>query len=421
MVMRPIFALTAAILACSAPAAHAASSALTGTVGGSVSNSSAPLEENAFCSVEGDRESLISQPLECGGAIPAPAMQNRIINLMDDPSSLVLIDANQYWFHFFVRDEENSRYKRETTQAQSPIHTAGTPLPNFLCRWEQICDGEGNCTMRKVKDIDIPPPLAQTFSYNQNLQTLYIKLKSFLPLTLEDEFVTRNKVLRVPIVGGRPYVPKADENGDGDLSECDLTAEYYVDEPVNTQFLGMVPYFEQNCDRGQYFLSGKCSPDILMFDKDNPTIIAPEGSSVKFYAVQGRNEVMAANNQNSLLMIRYPSLLRLGGTGSYFFPEGATAKYVGNPLETKDNQYLTILPPATVGANTNRVTLANGGWIENIEGDRPVEYSPGAIANLSTWENPLYVQPQGVMEIRSTMHFPTYRSSYIRTPVKVPE
>jgi hypothetical protein len=385
---------------------------ITATVSGSVSTSSKPLDDSrGFCAVEGDRVALIGRSLECGGAIPAPALQNRIVNLMDNPHALGLIDANQYWFYYYEKDMSAKRYS----------HIKTYQIPTFLCRMENVCDSSGVCKMQKVKDIDIPPPLAQTFSYNRSLDTLYIKLKTTQgdPLTLEEEFTTRNKVLRVPIVGNRPYVPKDDENDDGDLEECDLTADYYVDEPDNTEFLSMVPFFEQDCNRGQFFLPDSCSPKILMFDKDNPTMIAPQNSTVTFYPVEGRNEVMASSSLDGQLMIRYPSLIRLGGTGTYYFPDGVVGKFIGDPRITQDNLYLWVLPPAALQANSTQVTFPNSGWIQNVGGEHIADYANRATANVN-WGAPLYVMPQGVMGLRSTMDYPTYRNGYIRLPISPP-
>lgn len=386
-------------------------SGITGSIDGSVSSTSAPQDDDGgFCSIEGDRTSLSNQTLACGGAVPAPALQNRIINLMDNPYALGLVDANQYWFHYFEKNVPNKRYTLDKKYQ----------IPTFLCRWEDVCDATGVCERKKVKDIDIPPPLPQTFSYSSALNTLYIKVKTLTsdPLTLEEEFTTRNKVIKVPIIGNKPYVPKDDENDDGDLEECDLTVDYYVDEPANTDFLSMVPFYEQNCDRGQFFLPGTCEPKILMFDKDNPTLIAPQESQISFYPVEGRNEVMVSNNKDGQLMIRYPSLIRLGGTGAYHFPDGVTAKFIGDPMLTQDNAYLWVSPPASLNANSTTVTLPNGGWIEDING-KTAEFSNGATTTVN-WGSPLYAMPHGVMEFRGAMDYPTYRNSYVRQPIDVP-
>lgn len=379
---------------------------VAGKVSGAVSG--VGIASTGFCPVEGDRVAMSTQHLSCGGAVPAPALSGRITNLMDNPYGLVLIDDSQYWLHYYEKDAINKRY------AQIKSYK----LPRFLCRMENVCNASGVCAMQKVKDIDIPPPLPQTFSYNGSLNTLYIKLQSPDAYDLEDAFTSNGKVLRVPIIGGKPYVPKADENGDGDLSECDLTSNYYVTEPVNTQFLSILPFHEDACSRGEFYLGGSCLSKILTFDKEYPTIVAPEDSVLGFFPVEGRKEVMVSSSKAGMLVMRDQSLVRLGGNGPYFFPEGATVEYFARTQ--LDGMSMWIQPPATVNANSNQVTVPNGAWVKSFDGEKTDEYAAGTTVNLKNWGSPLYVTPHSMMELRNTMDYPTYRNSYIRLPVSPP-
>lgn len=375
---------------------------VSGTVSGIASTST------GFCPVEGDRVAMTTQHLSCGGSVPAPALSNRITNLMDNPYGLGLVDEGQYWFHYYEKDVIKKRYR----------HVKSYKLPTFLCRMENVCNASGVCSMQKVKDIDIPSPLPQLFSYNTTLNTFYIKLKSPDAYDLEEAFTGNSKVLRVPIIAGKPYIPKADENGDGDLSECDLTSNYYVNEPVNTQFLSILPFYENACSRGEFYLGGNCLSKILTFDKEHPTIVAPEDSILGFFPVEGRKEVMVSSSKAGMLVMRDQSLVRLGGSGPYFFPEGATVKYFAQTQ--LDGMSLWIQPPATVNANSNQVTVPNGAWVKSFDGEKTDEYAAGTTVNLKNWGSPLYVTPHSMMELRNTMDYPTYRNSYIRLPISPP-
>lgn len=375
---------------------------VSGTISGIATTST------GFCPVEGDRVAMTTQHLSCGGSVPAPALSNRITNLMDNPYALGLIDEGQYWFHYYEKDVIKKRYRQVKSYK----------LPTFLCRMENVCNASGVCSMQKVKDIDISAPLPQLFSYNTTLNTLYIKLKSSDAYDLEDAFTANTKVLRVPIIAGKPYIPKADENGDGDLSECDLTSNYYVNEPVNTQFLSILPFYEDACSRGEFYLGGSCLSKILTFDKEHPTIVAPEDSVLGFFPVEGRKEVMVSSSKAGMLVMRDQSLVRLGGSGPYFFPEGATVKYFAQAQ--LDGMSLWIQPPATVNANSNQVTVPNGAWVKSFDGEKTDEYAAGTTVNLKNWGSPLYVTPHGMMELRNTMDYPTYRNSYIRLPISPP-
>ncbi len=78
-----------------------------------------------------------------------------------------------------------------------------------------------------------------------------------------------------------------------------------------------------------------------------------------------------------------------------------------------------IAPPASIAANSNNFTYPNGGWIDTMDGEKMTEFAPGS-TSTQNWGIPLYVMPQGVMEFRATMDYPTYRNSFIRKPIDVP-
>lgn len=372
-----------------------------------------PVPDAGFCPVEGDRVALSNASYACGGAIPITGMSKRINNLQDSPIALSIVDDGVYLFNYFRKDNAKQIYALGKQYK----------LPRFLCRYEDITDENGIIKRVKVKDIDIPPPLAQLYSYNSTTQAIYLKLKTLnanFAFTLEEEFLTKNKTLLIPIRNNMPYVPKDDENNDGDLEECDLTKDYYVDEPRNTAFLSILPFEERVCDQGQYYLADSCERQFIMFNADDPTIVMPENTSVEVYPVEGRNEVMVSTNRNSQMMLKYSSLVRLGTFGKFFFSDGAAIIRIGDPLLTQDDRRLWIGAPTEINSGTSVVQLPKGGWEENAGGVHTQEYPEGSSINV-TYGLPFIVTPQGIMQTRSTMEYPTLNTSYIRKPVNPPE
>ena len=391
----------------------------SGSSSGSGSGTGQPTSTNkadadkGFCPVEGERVALSESSYACGAAIPITGMTNRINNLQDNPYALAIIDDGVYQFNYFRKDTAMKKYAAVKQYK----------LPRFLCRWEDETDENGIITRVKVKDIDIAPPLAQLYSYNLANQAIYLKLKTLktnFPYDLEQEFLTKNKTLLIPIKNNMPYVPKDDENNDGNLEDCDLTQTYYVDEPRNTGFFSVIPFDERVCDQGQYYLADSCEGQFITYNADDPTIIAPENTTVNAYPVEGRPEVMINTNRNSQMQIKYPSLIRLGAQGMYYFSESAAITRIGDPLLSQDDRQLSIAAPAVIDASTSVVHLANGGKEEDEGGETLKEYPANTSINLN-YGLPHIVYPQGVMQTRSTMEYPTLDTSYIRKPVNPPE
>jgi hypothetical protein len=355
-----------------------------------------------FCPTEGARQTLGTATLTCGGAIPLTGLEGRIVNLQDDPQFLVLVDNKRV--QFFRKNGTN--YQLASTHE----------IPPFLCRMEDRVDPATGLTVQvKVQDGTLPNGLPQLFSYNTTQNTLYIKMDVLGTGNLEDEFSADSQSLRVPLLNGAPQLPEGDTNGDGDLTECDLTNGNVVTAPQNTGFFTSLTLDEQDCMQEQLNLGGNCSGQLIQYNLDDPTVILPENATTGIATVQGSDIIMVQTNTNGILYAKQGSVYRLPSTGVYFFEDGVSMLYEGDPALPEDDRDLFIEGPAEINAAATSVVLPNGGEMTTGEGESQT-YSAGATVDVTIFGPGYIVRPQKTIQTRSTMEYPAMNSSYIRSP-----
>jgi hypothetical protein len=282
---------------------------------------------------------------------------------------------------------------------------------------DQVDPQTGATIQVKVQDGTLPNGYPQLFSYNSSQNTLYIKMDVLATGDPQDEFGPESQSLRVPLINGVPQIPEGDTDGDGDLTECDLSNGNLVPSPQNTGFFTSLTLDEQDCVQEQINLGGACNGQLLQYNLDDPTVVMPEGTVTATFTVQGSNIIMVQTNTNGILYSKYGSTFRLPSSGIYFFQDGVTMLDEGDPDVPEDDQTLVIYGPAEIDAASTSVVLPNGGILSNGAGDTQT-LSPGATVDTTSFGPGYIVQPEKTIQTRSTMEYPAMNSSYIRSPVQ---